>query len=79
MVESFSMMASIELVRHEIDDSERKCQEGKHGEPNHDPLVFVYPRKAFGRERRALVYVTSVKHVEPFFKNGPYEQQTNCV
>ena len=79
MVESFSMIAFITLVRHEIDDAERDGHIGDHDRAERDALALVEPSEAAFPEGRAFFYVAAVHDVQTFFKNGPYEQQTDCV
>lgn len=75
MVESFSTMAFISLVRHEIDDGERNREVREHDQAYRDALAFIEPSEAAFPERGAFFHVASVYDVETFFKNGPYEQQ----
>lgn len=79
MVESFSTMAFISLIRHEIDDGERNAEVREHDQSYRDALALVEPSEAAFAERRALLDVAAVDDVEAFFKNGPYEQQSDCV
>lgn len=75
MVESFSTMAFISLVRHEIDDCERHGHVCEHDQPYRDALPTVETSESAFPERRAFFHVPAVNDVEAFFKNGPYEQE----
>lgn len=79
MVESFSTMAFISLVRHEIDDRERNGHVGEHDQADRDPLATVEASESAFAERRTFFDVPTVHDVETLFKNGPYEQQSDCV
>ena len=79
MVESFSTMAFISLIRHEIDDCERYGHVGDHDQTYRDALSAVEASESAFAEGRTFFYVPSVYDVETLFKNGPYEQQNHCV
>lgn len=75
MVESFSTMAFISLIRHEIDDRERHGHVRDHDQTYRDALSAVETSESAFPEGRAFFYVPTVDDIEAFFKNGPYEQE----
>jgi hypothetical protein len=73
------MMAFMGLARHEIDDRKRNREQTEHRHADDDPLSAIdLLETAFG-ERRTPFYVPAIQNVQPLFKNGPYEQPSDCV